>query len=67
LVTGFGAATLTGPVAGGLVQRPDERADDVIEVDPRHVLLAAGHRPADAELEEGQHLGQGTPAGRHNA
>ena len=34
-----------------VVEGPEEKADLVVDVDPRHELLAAGDRPADAELE----------------
>ena len=58
LVTGSGALALTGPVPGVAVERGEVEPDDVVDVDPRQVLLAAGDRAADAELEERQHLRQ---------
>ena len=45
-----------GPVVA--VERGEVDADEVVGVDPRQVLVAAGDRAADAELERRQHLGQ---------
>ena len=39
-----------------VVDRGEVDADHVVEVDPRHRLLPAGHRAADAEPERQQHL-----------
>src|SRR5918995_3606959 len=38
------------------VERSQVERDEVVDVDPAHVLRAAGHRPAAAELEEREHL-----------
>src|SRR5215218_5148547 len=40
------------------VERGEVDADDVVDVDPRHVLAAARDRAADAEPEEREHLRQ---------
>ena len=61
LVTGSGAVALTAPdqaVSGAGAQGDD--ADDVVDVDPGQVLLAAGDGAADAELERRERLRQRT-------
>jgi hypothetical protein len=49
-----------------MVEAVEQGADDVVEVDPRHVLAPARHRPADPQAEEGQHLAQRAAARREH-
>ena len=60
-MTGFGAVRLTGPRRGIVVEAPQHRADDVVEVDPRDVLPAAGDRPANSQPEGREHLLERAP------
>ena len=62
-VTGFGAVALTTPLTFVVVERPEQDPDLVLDVDPGDVLVAAGQRPADAELERRQQLAQQAAVG----
>src|SRR4051812_2020571 len=54
----LGRARVARALPGRVVERGEVEADDVVRVDPRHVLAPTGDGPADAKAEEGEHLGQ---------
>ena len=55
---GLGRAGVDRALPARAVDRGEVEADDVVGVDPRHVLATTGDGPPDAEAEERQHLGQ---------
>ncbi len=60
---GLGRGAVVGAAPGRVGRRVQVEADEVVDVDPRQVLLAAGDRAADAELERRQHLVQRAAVG----
>ena len=58
----LGRRAVDGPLPVRIVKRREVEPDDVVDVDPRHVLAATGDRAADAELEGRQHRLEGSAA-----
>ena len=63
LVTGLGAVELIDAAHLLVVERPEQDPDLVLDVDPGDVLVAAGERAADAELERRQQLAEEAAVG----
>ncbi len=53
---GRGGRGVDRAVEAGVLERRDEEGDEVVAVDPRHPLLPAAERAADAEPEGEEHL-----------